>query len=91
VEEPCKIEFPKFFTPNGDGFNDRFEVIQNDCSSTGGLRIYDRYGKLLFQTNDLYKSWDGTLGGKPVPSSDYWYQFMDSNGQLITSHFTLKR
>ena len=89
--QTCKIEFPKFFTPNGDGVNDYFEILQNDCGRTGELRIYDRYGKLMFQTNNLSKSWDGTLGGKPLPSSDYWYQIIDSDGQFVTNHFTLKR
>ena len=87
----CKIEFPKFFTPNGDGINDRFELLQNDCNSTGELRIYDRYGKLIFQTNDLNRSWDGTFGGKDLPPSDYWCQIIDGDGQLVTKHFALKR
>lgn len=91
-EEACEIEFPNFITPNGDGINDRFEVTNNECGFTGELSIYDRYGKLLFQTRDLSRSWGGTMGGTPLPASDYWYQYIDSSsGKLITKHFALKR
>ena len=91
-EESCEIEFPNFFTPNGDGRNEFFELMNNPCGHQGELRIYDRYGKLVFQTNDLNRGWDGTIGGTQGPSTDYWYQFIDSEtGQMITSHFALKR
>jgi len=91
-EASCEIEFPKFFTPNNDGINDSFQIMPNDCQNTGELRIYDRYGKLLFQTANLNISWDGTLAGRAMPPSDYWYQFIDSsNNTMVTDHFTLKR
>lgn len=95
TEEPsetCEMEFPKFFTPNNDGNNDFFGVKENPCSEDGNLYIYDRYGQLIFQTNILGNSWDGNLQGAPLPSTDYWYQFVNSaNGNVITGHFSLKR
>ncbi len=95
-EEPpndtCDIEFPKFITPNGDGKNDRFGMLANDCDINGELRVYDRYGNLLFQTNNLNQHWDGTLNGTTLPSTDYWFQFIElATGKIVTKHFALKR
>jgi gliding motility-associated-like protein len=90
--ETCEIEFPKFITPNGDGNNDRFEFKNNDCGFTGELRIFDRLGNLVYQTNNLDTSWDGTLNGRPVTASTYWYQFIDSaSGKITTKYFAIKR
>lgn len=88
----CTPEFSNFFTPNGDGIHDRFEMRRTDCGFRGELRIFDRYGKLVFQTMDIYKGWDGTFAGKPLPAADYWYQYRDSgSGEIIRQHFALKR
>jgi len=91
-EDSCTAKFPKFITPNGDGINDSFNIIENECNTNGELRIYDRYGKLVFQTKDLNRGWDGTINGTSVPASDYWYQYIDEeNNELVTNHFALKR
>jgi gliding motility-associated-like protein len=88
----CEVEFPKFITPNGDGINDSFGVLSATCQLNGELSIFDRYGKMIFQTSDLSRTWDGTFSGMDLPQSDYWYRFTDSdNGIKITKHFTLKR
>lgn len=92
AEQTCAIEFSKFMTPNGDGINDRFEMKNDRCRFQGELRIFDRYGKLVFQTMDLYKGWDGTYAGKPLPASDYWYQYLDAeSGEIVSQHFAIKR
>lgn len=92
TEETCAIAFSKFITPNGDGINDRFEMKNDRCGFQGELRIFDRYGKLIFQTMDVYKGWDGTYAGKPLPASDYWYQYLDAeSGQIVSQHFAIKR
>ena len=83
----------KFFTPNGDGFNDQWNLDTIDnCSYI--VQIFDRYGKLLttLTPNDPY--WDGTYNGKLMPSSDYWYSvqyFEESASKIFQSHFSLKR
>lgn len=92
ILDSCDIEFPKFITPNGDGINDRFGVLKNDCGLDGELSIYDRYGKLVFQSTNLNRSWNGDFNGASLPSTDYWYQFIDSStGKIIRKHFALKR
>ncbi|MEP4882447.1 T9SS type B sorting domain-containing protein [Maribacter dokdonensis] len=88
----CTIDFPNFFTPNNDGINDFYVPIIESCSPNGTLTIFDRYGKLIYQTNRLDNYWNGTFNGKPLPSSDFWYRFENSeNQEIIKGHFSLLR
>jgi|GEM_PF-914801 len=71
-------EFPNFyipnaFTPNGDGFNDVF-FVRGTGVEVMQLFIYNRWGQLVFQTNDLYAEWDGTFKDKPVPTDVYVFK-----------------
>ena len=62
---------PNAFSPNGDGLNDVFRVIPPGISSTVYFRIFDRYGQMVFETNQWLKGWDGTFNGKPAPQGVY--------------------
>jgi gliding motility-associated-like protein len=90
TQQFSRIQIPNYFTPNGDGFHDTFEIYGIDQFLGAKLEIFDRYGKLLAQINDLVVGWDGLYLNQPMPSSDYWYRLY-YNGKLITGHFTLKR
>ena len=87
------IGYPKFFTPNDDGFNDTWNLsgTSNVVEPDAQILIYDRYGKLLKQIRAGGIGWDGTFNGKPMPSSDYWFSATLSDGTEFFSHFTLKR
>ncbi|MCX7549965.1 T9SS type B sorting domain-containing protein [Xanthomarina sp. F2636L] len=87
------IGFPKFFTPNGDGYNDTWNVkgVSNVFQPNTMIYIYDRYGKLIKQINPLGTGWDGTFNGEPLPTSDYWFSAILQDGREFKSHFTLKR
>ena len=63
------------FTPNGDGVNDVFEIKQKGITEWH-LQIYDRWGKLTWETHDVNEFWDGThiQTGKEVPQGAYTYQ-----------------
>ncbi|QJP35257.1 T9SS type B sorting domain-containing protein [Nonlabens sp. Ci31] len=90
TQEFLRIQIPKFFTPNADGFHDTFKIYGIDKFPGAQLELYDRYGKLLLQINDLEEGWDGMYLNQPLPSSDYWYKLY-FNDQLISGHITLKR
>lgn len=62
---------PNAFTPNGDGLNDVFQAIAPGIQVTDYFRIFNRWGKLLFETRDARKGWDGTYSGVPQPSAVY--------------------
>ncbi len=68
------LGYPKYFTPNGDGFHDTWSLINIENQSTALIYIFDRYGKLLKQLRPGGAGWDGTYNGKLMPSSDYWFR-----------------
>ncbi|MEX0315894.1 MAG: T9SS type B sorting domain-containing protein [Allomuricauda sp.] len=85
------LGYQKFFSPNGDGFHESWNVIGADQFPGSKLFIYDRYGKLLRQISPLGKGWDGRYLGRLLPSSDYWFRFEYDEGEIFTGHFALKR
>jgi len=87
------IGFPKFLTPNGDGYHDTWQVYGLNHSSQleSIVYIFDRYGKLVKQLSPTGIGWDGTFNGQPLPTSDYWFRVKLQDGRTFESHFTLKR
>ena len=90
-------DFPNFFTPNGDGINDFWQIIPPeeipdvDEVVNGNISIFDRYGSFLFHLDPKSIGWDGNFNGMPLPASDYWFKAIFSNNQEIRGHFALKR
>ncbi|MCK0108971.1 T9SS type B sorting domain-containing protein [Flavobacteriaceae bacterium S0825] len=87
------IGFPKFFTPNNDGYNDTWQIygITDPSQAESVIYIFDRYGKFLKELSPQDKGWDGTFNGQMLPSSDYWFHVKLQDGRIFKSHFTLKR
>lgn len=69
------LAFPKFFTPNDDGYNDTWKVLGNDLNSIkiSAIYIFDRFGKLVAEVDLNGEGWDGFYNGERLPASDYWY------------------
>uniref|UniRef100_UPI002610EB79 T9SS type B sorting domain-containing protein n=1 Tax=Flavobacterium sp. TaxID=239 RepID=UPI002610EB79 len=68
------INYPHYFTPNGDGYHDFWNIgdLENDANAK--IYIFDRYGKLLKQIKPSRSTgWDGTMNGQQLPSTDYWF------------------
>ena len=84
---------PKYFTPNGDGFNDKWKIegISQYFSPSTVTLIYDRYGRLVHKVFALDDGWDGTLNGNNLPADDYWYVISLEDGRTVRGHFSLKR
>lgn len=93
------LGFPNYFSPNGDGNNDYWNIYYFDSKPNARIFIYDRYGKMLTQLEPQSPGWDGTYNGKMMPSTDYWFlvEFKDYNekGELVwqtfKSHFSMIR
>ncbi|VXC08763.1 conserved exported hypothetical protein [Flavobacterium sp. 9R] len=92
-KEVAVVGAPKYFTPNGDGYNDYWNVkgTNTAANSKSVIRIFDRYGKLLKQIFPNSNGWDGTFNGQALPSDDYWYTVVLEDGREIKGHFALKR
>lgn len=87
------ITYPNYFTPNGDGYNDRWNINLPE-EYQGLISIYDRYGKLMKQMSPDSLGWDGTFNGELLPSTDYWFKVEyneDNIRKEFKSHFSLKR
>ncbi len=67
------IYAPDFFTPNGDGYNDKWEIGGLYHYPSAYITLFDRYGKILYESHGTDFSWDGTYAGKPLSSDTYWY------------------
>jgi gliding motility-associated-like protein len=68
------VYLPNTFTPNGDGINDKFYVRSTSLASLKYFRIYDEWGKTVFETSDLSQGWDGTVAGRAAPIGVYVYE-----------------
>lgn len=90
VYEGPELYVPNAFTPDGNGLNDILKVISIGMKEFHFFRIYNRYGQLLFSTNDPNKGWDGTIKGKPQNSGTYvWMaEAVDYRGNLIQRNGT---
>jgi gliding motility-associated-like protein len=86
---------PQYFTPNGDGFNDTWQIMNIGKKPETTVQIFNRYGKLVKTLNAADNGWDGNFNGKPLPADDYWFRVIikDHNGKTrqVKGHFTLKR
>lgn len=67
----CTIFMPNAFSPNGDGHNEAFAPGFDCAYEQAHLVIYNRWGRIVFQTTDLESSWDGKTRGKPNPEGVY--------------------
>lgn len=85
------LDYPNFFTPNGDGANDVWKVDGLDSYPLATIYIFDRYGKLLKQMDANSVGWNGTFNGYPLPATDYWFRLILNDNQVVNGHFSLKR
>ncbi len=85
------LNYPRFFTPNGDGINDYWQVKHAPLEPGLYTYIFDRYGKLITGFDALSPGWDGRYNGHALPSTDYWFLVIRANGQELRGHFAMKR
>lgn len=85
------VDYPRFFTPNGDGYNDVWAIQNGDQLPDYKIFIFDRYGKLLKQLDQNGNGWNGLFNSQQLPSDDYWFNINFVDGKLVKGHFSLKR
>jgi gliding motility-associated-like protein len=88
------IDYPHYFTPNGDGIHDTWNIVGLDGQHNAKIYIFDRYGKLMKQISSQGIGWDGTYNGHLLPSDDYWFTVDFIEGTTVKqfkAHFSLKR
>lgn len=91
---PLPVNPSTMLSPNGDGINDTWQIENIDVYPKATVRIYSRYGALLYEKTsyDNTNAWDGTYLGEKMPSTDYWYEIdIDDIDKQYVGHFTLIR
>jgi gliding motility-associated-like protein len=94
LSNPFKIyvlDYPRYFTPNGDGYNDVWEIRNLNLLPKSTITIFDRYGKLVKELSSASSGWNGNFNGYSLPSDDYWFNLTFEDGRIIKGHFSLKR
>ncbi|TDE43875.1 T9SS type B sorting domain-containing protein [Flavobacterium rhamnosiphilum] len=90
-DEVYLLMYPKFFTPNGDGFNDTWKIKLSYFEPGLKIKIIDRYEKFIKELQYNDSGWNGTMNGLELPSDDYWFVVTRADGKEHRGHFTLKR
>ncbi|MCF8237417.1 MAG: PKD domain-containing protein [Saprospiraceae bacterium] len=91
IEPVYRIYAPTAFSPNFDGFNDGFRLLTSRGLENMVLQVYDRWGNLVFETDDDEVEWDGSRNGKPLDPGayvwslsfvDYWGETQIHSGEV---------
>ncbi len=95
VSTDALVGVPNAFSPNEDGTNDGFTIIVRGQLASYSLILYNRWGQVIYETNDFTKAWDGNLDGNGQPMGTYVYvlNYTDLNGEsfLQKGNFILVR
>ncbi len=73
VEKPLAIYAPNAFTPDGDGVNDQFTIVGQGAIDYK-LEIFNRWGQMVYKSEDITASWAGDFQGSPAPMGTYVYK-----------------
>lgn len=81
---PIQMEIPTAFSPNDDGLNDTFGVLAKGLEHFE-LTVYNRWGEVVFHSDQIGARWDGTYKGKPAPGGAYGYEIIakDANDRSM--------
>ena len=85
------LYYKRYFTPNGDGYNDTWSIDYSEFETNLKIVIYDRYGKVMTSLDSSGRGWDGTYNGQLMFATDYWFVVYREDGRIHKGHFALKR
>ncbi len=87
-----ELHIPKFFTPNGDAYNDTWEIEYFRINPGATIEIFDRFGVRITSYRGHEPGWDGTFRGSPAKSDSYWYVIVfDDGSKTETGYVTIVR
>jgi len=87
------LDIKNAITPNGDGMNDQWIVRDLHVFGTRqtNVKVFDRYQMLIFEQNtNTQIVWDGTIRGRAIPTSSYWYVITLPDGRTFTGWILVK-
>jgi gliding motility-associated-like protein len=84
------ILVPNAFSPNGDGINDTWIITNLSTYPGATVDVYNRYGQLVFHSENGSKTWDGTYNGRALPMATYYYIIdLKNNEKKIAGSVTI--
>jgi gliding motility-associated-like protein len=93
--EVYALNYPRFFSPNGDGARDTWNIDGLEDQPQAKIYIFDRYGKVIAGLKPGGPGWDGTYNGARLPATDYWFtlEYNSESGapKEFKAHFSLLR
>ncbi|MFZ4784007.1 MAG: choice-of-anchor L domain-containing protein [Flavobacteriales bacterium] len=81
----CDTKIPNIFTPNGDTFNQFFEIYGIEQFPRSKFTVWNRWGTIIYESENYQNKWDGT----DAPDGTYFYVFERSDGEVFSGHITL--
>lgn len=90
-QEVYLLAYPRYFTPNGDGYQDYWQIYFAKEEPDMKVYVFDRYGKLITGFNGNSPGWDGRYNERELPSTDYWFLVIRQDGTEKRGHFAMKR
>lgn len=86
------INIANTFTPNGDNFNDYWEIKNIENYPKALVQVFNRYGQKIFESKGYAKPFDGTYNGQKLPSGVYYYIInLSTNCNLLSGSLTIVR
>jgi gliding motility-associated-like protein len=79
------------FTPNNDGFNDQWELPDLATWGKCDVKVYNRWGKLVFADANYNNLWDGTSNGSPLPEGPYYFVIKTENAGMVKGTVNIVR
>lgn len=73
ISEQACLDIPNTITPNGDNYNDTWILENLDLYPYAQVKIFNKWGNLIFSSDGVYTPWEGTYNGEPLPSEVYYY------------------
>ncbi|MES2557291.1 MAG: gliding motility-associated C-terminal domain-containing protein [Bacteroidota bacterium] len=91
------LVFSDFFSPNGDGHNDTYIILNVENYGNNSLKVFNRWGEVVYLSSPYLNDWDGTcnqgsrIGGKNLSDGVYFFEFYNGNDKKAHGKITLKR
>jgi gliding motility-associated-like protein len=91
VGQPTFDNVTSMYTPNGDGVNDYWYIPDIETYGTIQVKVYNRFGKLVYESQYYKNNWDGTFNSAPLPSASYYYVIKSSEKGIINGVVNIVR
>jgi gliding motility-associated-like protein len=91
IGQPTFDNITSLFTPNNDGMNDYWHITDLEELGSVEVKVYNRFGKLVYESSEYKNDWKGNFNGQPLPSASYYYIIKSSKKGIIRGVLNIVR